>query len=119
MIKSELLTPSFNDLIILCKMIYYSMQYYDKQEDDLEPLQDLIFMISKELTNNNDFLLSMDGSETINAWQIPAKEALIILQLTHFQTVWYLTKNCLDSQALGKRDSTIETILSKMLSKYV
>ena len=90
-VVSNLDRDDFNDLKVFSTILFYALHDDDKAEDEIRSLQELIFTISNDLTKGNDFLLSMDGAESINAWQVPAHEMLVVLQLTHVHVVKDLT----------------------------
>ena len=103
----------FEELKKLSICLFYAMENNSAAEKELQPLQELIFLLSKDLTRNNDFLLSVDGNETINAWQSPAHVSLVVLQLTHFQTVDLLTDRCFEAtQEAG--ESSLESLLFQL-----
>jgi len=104
---SSLDMRDFTELQTLSTVLFYALDDCAEMGKELQSLQQLIFLISKDLTKNNDFLLSMDGAEAINAWQAPAHVMLVVLQLTHAAAVDVLTDRCFDE--------TIDTESTKAL----
>ena len=108
-------TRDFTELQALSTILFYALDGGGAQaEQELQALQGLIFMISKDLTKSNDFLLSMDGAETIHAWQAPAHVILVVLQLVHATVVDTLTDRCFDETPEADRT---KDLLFKMIGE--
>lgn len=114
---SSLDMRDFTELQTLSTVLFYALDGYSRGEEELQALQQLIFLISKDLTKNNDFILSMDGAEAINAWQAPAQMMLVVLQLTHAAVVDDLTDRCFDETT--ETEATKELLFKMVGDLYI
>ena len=113
-VLSTLDLEDFHDLKYFCTILFYSLHDDENAEKEIWNLQELIILISNDLTKGNEFLLSMDGTESINAWQVPAQEMLVILQLAHVHVIMNLADKILESDYNEHKAS--KELMNKLLS---